>query len=148
MSEPHRQVWPADLLIDTHVLVWLVEGDGSLGSECIAAIDAFARQNRLYVSAITPWEIGLLVSKRRLQLASDVMVWMREALAKPGMQLAALESEIAVASTRLPFEMHGDPADRILVATARRLGAALVTADEALLGLAQGGYLRVMDARV
>jgi PIN domain nuclease of toxin-antitoxin system len=61
-------------------------------------------------------------------------------------QLAPLEPEIAVASTSLPFEMHSDPADRILVATARHLGATLVTADRALLDLASKGHFRAMDA--
>jgi len=61
-------------------------------------------------------------------------------------KLVGLEPEIAVASTRLPFEMHADPADRILVATARHLGATLVTADRALLGPATKGNFRAMDA--
>jgi PIN domain nuclease of toxin-antitoxin system len=111
-------------------------------------INEAARKDRIVVSAISPWEVALLVSKKRLSLDGDVMDWMRSALARPGVRLAPLEPEIAVASARLPFAMHGDPADRILVATARRLGATLVTADEALLGLAKGGHVRVMDARV
>jgi PIN domain nuclease of toxin-antitoxin system len=74
------------------------------------------------------------------------MEWIREALAKPGVQLAPLTPEIAVASTRLPFEMHADPADRILVATARHLGATLVTADKALLEMARQGHFVGMDA--
>jgi PIN domain nuclease of toxin-antitoxin system len=109
-------------------------------------IQKAADESRATVSAITPWEIGLLVSKGRLQLGSDVMEWIRAALAKPGVQLAPLEPEIAVASTRLPFEMHADPADRILVATARHLGATLVTADKALLDLAQNGHFKALDA--
>jgi PIN domain nuclease of toxin-antitoxin system len=76
------------------------------------------------------------VSKGRLQLAIDVMEWVEAALAKPGVQLAPLEPAIAVASSRPPFEMHADPTDRILVATARHLGATLVTADPALLDMA------------
>jgi PIN domain nuclease of toxin-antitoxin system len=111
-------------------------------------MDASARQSRLYVSAITPWEIGLLVNKGRLKLGAEVMQWVRDALALPGVTLAPLEPEIAVASTRLPFEMHADPADRILVATARHLGATLVTADEALLTLAKHGNFVGMDAGV
>ena len=146
MSVSPPQASPLRLLIDTHVLLWLVEGYGSLGSESRAAIDASARQSCLYISAITPWEIGLLVSKGRLQLGADVMQWIREALAKPGMRMAPLEPEIAVASTRLPFDIHPDPADRILVATARHLGATLVTADQALLEMAEKGHFVAMDA--
>jgi PIN domain nuclease of toxin-antitoxin system len=137
---------PPRLLLDTHVLLWLVEGYGRLGSESRAAIDTSAHQSCLYVSAITPWEIGLLVSKGRLQLGSDVMQWISAALAKPGVQLAPLDPEVAVASTRLPFEMHADPADRILVATARHLGATLVTADRPLMELSVKGYFRAVNA--
>jgi len=146
MNVPSPQGRPASLLIDTHVLLWLVEGYGSLGRRSRAAIDASTHQNCLYVSAITPWEIGLLVSKGRLRLGADTMQWLRTALAKPGVRLAPLEPEIAVASTCLPWEMHADPADRILVATARHLRATLVTADRALLEYAGQGHFKAQDA--
>jgi PIN domain nuclease of toxin-antitoxin system len=98
------------------------------------------------ISAITPWEIALLVSKGRVTLAQDVMDWINTALAVPGVRLTPLQPEIAVESTRLPFEMNPDPADRILVGTARHLGATLVTADQALLELSNKGHFRGIDA--
>jgi PIN domain nuclease of toxin-antitoxin system len=134
------------LLLDTHVLVWSLEEGPRLGASTKKELNEAARQNRIAISAITPWEIALLVSKDRLQLGVDVMVWVRDALAIPGVRLVPLDPEIAVASTRLPFEMHADPADRILVATARHIGATLVTADRALLELSLLGNLRVLDA--
>ena len=134
------------ILLDTHALVWSVEERPRLGSGAKRAINIAARLNQVAVSAISPWEIALLVSKGRLNLSTDVMVWVREALSKPGVNLVPLEPEIVVASTRLPFEMHPDPADRILVATARHLGATLVTADKSLLELAKKGHFRAMDA--
>jgi PIN domain nuclease of toxin-antitoxin system len=88
----------------------------------------------------------VLVRKKRIDLYRDVLVWVRDALSLPGLKLTPLEPEIAVASTRLPFEMHADPADRILVATARHLGATLVTADGALLEFAKQGHFVAMDA--
>jgi PIN domain nuclease of toxin-antitoxin system len=136
------------ILLDTHVLVWLIFGDTKLGRNAREAIGIALGDARGVVSAITPWEIGVLVSKKRIDLFQDVMGWMRSALTLPGVTLAQLEPEIAVASTRLPFEIHADPADRILVATARHLGATLVTADEALLGLAEKGCFRALDARI
>lgn len=148
MTEEEKGEEPALLLLDTHALVWSVENSPRLGSVAKAMINEAAREDRIAVSAISPWEIALLVSKNRLSLRDDVMEWVRSALMRPGLRLVPLEPEIAVASTRLPFEMHGDQADRILVATARRLGAVLVTADETLLGLAKGGHVRGMDARV
>ena len=134
------------LLLDTHVLVWLMFGDVKLGQQVTASIREAARDNRLLLSAITPWEIALLASKKRINLYRDLMEWIREALAMPGLKLVPLEPEIAVASTCLPFEMHADPADRILVATARHLGATLVTADQSLLALAKIGHFRALDA--
>jgi len=134
------------LLVDTHTLIWMVEEAPQLGAQVAEVLNRAGWEDRIAVSAITPWEIALLVSKGRLKLGAEVMRWIRVALAKPGVRLVPLEPEIAVESTRLPFEMHADPADRILVATARHLGATLVTADKTLLDLAKKGYLHAMDA--
>jgi PIN domain nuclease of toxin-antitoxin system len=134
------------LLVDTHTLIWMVEEAPRLGVQTVEALNRAGWEGRIAVSAITPWEIALLVSKNRLKLGADVMQWIRATLSKPGVRLVALEPEIAVASTRLPFEMHADPADRILVATARHLGATLVTADKALLEIARNGHFAVLDA--
>lgn len=134
------------LLLDTHVVIWLTEGDLQLGTRAKEALRQAYREERALISAITPWEIALLVRKGRLKLGRDVLEWVNRALDVPGVQLAALEPEVAVDSTRLPWEAHGDPADRILVATARHLGATLVTADGALLEFARQGHFVGMDA--
>ena len=136
------------LLLDTHVLVHLTDGNQKLGVRAREVIRLAYREDRAAVSAITPWEIALLVCKKRLTLDQDVLSWIHTALAVPGVRLIPLEPEIAVASTRLPWEMHPDPADRILVATARSLGATLVTADGALLGMAKKGHFKALDATV
>jgi PIN domain nuclease of toxin-antitoxin system len=134
------------LLLDTHVLLWATLNEPRLGPQAAKNINLASRQDRLAVSAITPWEIAVLESRKRITLQKDVLAWIREALARPGVSLVPLEPEIAVASTRLPFEMHSDPADRILVATARHLGATLVTADKGLLEVAKKGFVVAMDA--
>jgi len=136
------------LLIDTHVLIWSMQNGPRLGDSTRKQLNEAAHQNRIAVSAITPWEIALLVSKGLLNLDRDVMDWVRDTLAKPGVTLIPLDPEIAAASTRLPFEMHPDPADRILVATARHIGATLVTADRLLLDLAAKGNIRALDAQL
>ena len=136
-----------ELLLDTHVLIWMVEADPRLSEAMKNRLRQGSRESRLVVSAITPWEIALLVAKNRLKLRSDIQAWIDEALALPGIRLEPLSPSIAVASTRLPWEMHGDPADRILAATARHLGATLITADEQLLQFGAEGNLRVMAAR-
>jgi PIN domain nuclease of toxin-antitoxin system len=142
MSDPP----PSSLLLDTHTLLWMVENHPRLGAGAAGAMNRAGREDRLSISAITLWEIGLLASKQRIDLHRDVMEWVHEVLALPGLSLVQLLPEIAVTSTRLPFEMHPDPADRILVATARRFGATLVTADRALLDLAGSGRFKAMDA--
>jgi PIN domain nuclease of toxin-antitoxin system len=142
MSDPP----PSSLLLDTHTLLWMVENHPRLGAGAAGAMNRAGREDRLSISAITLWEIGLLASKKRIDLHRDVMEWVHEVLALPRLSLVQLLPEIAVTSTRLPFEMHPDPADRILVATARRFGATLVTADRALLDLAGSGRFKAMDA--
>lgn len=88
----------------------------------------------------------LLVSKGRLHLGLDVLQWAEEVLGHPGVSLAPLTPEVALQSTRFPFEMHSNLADRIPVATARQSRATLVTADCLLLYLGAQGWLRTMDA--
>jgi PIN domain nuclease of toxin-antitoxin system len=143
ITERAQSAW---LVLDTHTLLWMVENHPRLGSETATILNRTAREDRIAVSAITPWEIALLVSKKRIDLHRDTLEWVSAALALPGVHLVPLEPEIAVASTRLPFEMHADPADRILVATARHLGATLVTADQPLLGLARKGNFKALNA--
>ena len=132
------------VLLDTHVLVWLVNGDAQLSPSAQQHILAAPQ---VWVSAITPWEIAMLVAKQRLTLTKDVLDWVAQALALPGIRLAALAPEIAVASSRLPGHLHGDPADRHLAATARQLNLALVTADEKLLAYGAQGHVAVISAR-
>jgi PIN domain nuclease of toxin-antitoxin system len=134
------------LLLDTHVVLWAALNETRLGRRAAKTIDLASREDRLAIAAITPWEIGLLVSKNRINLHKDVLDWVRDTLAKPGVHLVPLEPEISVASTRLPFDMQPDPADRILVATARYLGATLVTADKTLLELAKKGHFKALNA--
>ena len=98
------------------------------------------------VPAISIWEIAQLEATRRLQLSVDVRAWVGRALAFPGVRLTGLTPAIAIESTRLPGALHRDPADRILIATARLMGAALVTRDERILGYAKKGHVKVVDA--
>ena len=130
------------LLLDTHVLVWLLDDSARISDSIHAEIQQAADEDRLFVSAITPWEIAMLVSKGRLRLSRDVAEWIGAALGLPGVRLEPLSPAIAVASTRLPWEVHGDPADRILLATARHLDATLVTIDSQILGYGKLGFVK------
>ena len=93
------------------------------------------------------WEVAMLEVRARIQLSLDCRAWVDKALTAPGTRLQALTPAIAVESTRLPSIIHGDPVDRILVATARHIGASFATRDERILKYARSGYLQVLDAR-
>ena len=134
------------ILLDTHAFVWTVDGDRRLGPGARAAIEEAAASDGILVSAITPWEIALLVAKGRLRLGREVGAWLEAALALPGIVLAPIEPAIAVDSTRLPGDFHADPADRLVVATSRHRGVPLLTADRAVLDYAASGHVRAVDA--
>ena len=139
---------PVDLyVLDTHVWIWLVNGGPERVLEGAAnGIRHAAAESALAVSAISVWEVAMLESKGRLQLRMDCLEWVAEATRRTGLRVLPLSPEIAVASTRLPGELHGDPSDRIIAATARHASAILVTRDRALLRYAAGGYLRAIEA--
>ena len=135
------------LLLDTHCWIWLEGGiSGKFSAGGLAAVRSARTEARLWVSVISVWEVALLEARGRISLRMDCAGWIREALATPGLSLAPLTPEIAVESTRLPGGLHGDPADRIIVATARAYGARLLTKDRKLLDYARGKHLRVVPA--
>ena len=134
------------IVLDTHVLVWVMEDDAKLGSEARRAIVEASRNNEVGVSAITPWEIALLVEKGRIRLAREVAEWVDAALAAPGVRLLPIEPRIALDSVRLPGALHADPADRLIVATARHWGANLMTADGAIIDYAKAEHVEVVEA--
>ena len=116
------------ILLDTHVLIWWANGEHErLSAAAIAAIEA-EEQQRL-VSAISCWEVAMLAERGRLGLSVDMERWLNLVASVPRLQLLPLSPAVAVASTRLPGTFHADPADRFLVAQARHLNIALVTAD-------------------
>jgi PIN domain nuclease of toxin-antitoxin system len=134
------------ILLDTHAWVWTMEGAGEIGRRARGGGGEAAPRGAVLVSVISVWEVAMLEAKGRVRFTLEIGEWVRRALAAPGVRLAELTPEIAIDSTRLPGGVHGDPADRILVATARRTGAALVTRDERLLELGAAGVLAVVDA--
>jgi PIN domain nuclease of toxin-antitoxin system len=134
------------MVLDTHVLVWALADDARLGRKARAAIEQSAAEAGVLVSAITPWEIAMLAQNGRLVLGRETAAWIDAALAVPGIRLAPLEPAVAIDSVRLPGEIHADPADRIIIATARFQGVALLTADRAILDYGAAGHVTVLDA--
>ncbi|MFN3544015.1 MAG: type II toxin-antitoxin system VapC family toxin [Thiobacillus sp.] len=136
----------AGLVIDTHVWLWLEADPDRLGEQARARIEQAARAGRLWVSVMSVWEIGMLVAKDRIRLSMPVDEWVRQASATPGMQMLGVIPEIALESTRLPDAPHGDPVDRLLMASARVHNLTLVTADEKILAYAGQGHLKALHA--
>lgn len=121
------------ILLDTHVLVWWAGGEHHLlSASARRAIEKERADGELLVSSISAWEMAMLVARQRLALSMDVAEWLSAVAEVDGLRFVAVDNDIAVASTTLPGELHRDPADRIIVATGRKFGAALVTADQKL----------------
>ena len=122
---------PVALMLDTHIWVWHVMGDKRLSR----GHDALLEENEingLGVSVISCWDVANLVRLGRLRFPLPVMAWLEQALAYPGIRLLPLTPRIAVEATQLPEPFHRDPADRLLVATARVHGVPIVTVDAAI----------------
>lgn len=134
------------IVLDTHVLVWVMDDDAKLGPQARETIVEASKADQVGVSAITPWEIALLVEKGRLRLAREVAKWLDAALAAQGVRLLPIEPRVALDSVRLPGVFHADPADRLIVAAARRWGATLITADAAIISYAKTGHVEAMEA--
>ena len=136
------------LVLDTHVWIWVAEGQAErLAAPVIHEIGIASQEGRLHVSAISSWEVAMLVQKGRLTLAQDVRDWVAATRKPPGVLIAPITSEIAIDSAELPAFAHGHPADRLITSTARALSAELVTCDEVLLRYGATGHVRTVDAR-
>lgn len=119
------------IVLDTHALVWWVNGDARLSLTAKSAIeDALAGSGQVLVSAITAWEIAMLVERDRIALAMDLDEWLRSVESIEGVSMVPITPQVAVQSVTLPGEFHKDPADRMIVALAREQNAPVVTADE------------------
>jgi PIN domain nuclease of toxin-antitoxin system len=109
------------VVLDTHVWIWMAAGDQR-------ASQLRGYTGRLILPAISVWETAMLAAKGRLKLKPDVDTWVRQNLGAP-VEMEPLSAEISIRSSRLG-DFHGDPADRIIVATALALQMSLVTADQ------------------
>nr|WP_303628877.1 type II toxin-antitoxin system VapC family toxin [Burkholderia glumae] len=118
------------IVLDTHALVWWVTDDPALSTKAKAAIKRELNGGEILVSAISAWEIAMLVEREKLVLSMDVGSWLAAVQAIEVVRLVPVDPEIAVKSVELPGEFHKDPADRMIVATARKFAVPLVTKDE------------------
>ena len=118
------------LLLDTHIARWLDSGDQRLRAPTRALIDAcWQSGGTIHLSAISAWEIALLVESGRIALDVPVEAWLRRFIERPGLSAAPLDWQAACQAYRLHHLEHRDPADRLLIATAIALACPLVTYD-------------------
>lgn len=132
------------ILLDTHVLVWLDQDSPSISEAAYAIVDEALAAGDLAVSAIAFWEVATLLRKRRLRLDLNASAW-RDAFLTRGLEELPVTGAIGIAAVELD-DFDADPADRIIVATARAHNATLLTADEKI--LAWPGRLDRRDARL
>ena len=118
------------IVLDTQCWIWWVMGNNTRLSNRQVRTISNHESDQIGVSAISCWEVAKLVELRKIQLPLEITEWVRAALQYPAISLLELTPEIAIESTRLPGNFHRDPADQIIVATARVLGCPLLTTDE------------------
>lgn len=117
-------------LLDTHTWIWWNQSEEKLTPK---VKDLISGQNELYLSDISVWEFCKLVEKGKLELSVDTHFWVNEALKMRNLKTIRITPETACQSTLLPQPFHNDPADQIIVATARVIGATLLSKDERII---------------
>lgn len=130
-------------LLDTHIWIWLQEGNrDKLKRSALEQAEAWHEQGRLNLSAISVWEIGQLAARQRISLSTTVDAWVQVALDDPALTLLELSVPVLLEAPRLPGTLHKDPADRMLIATARHHGLTLLTRDDEILKYAKQRHVK------
>ena len=127
------------LLLDTCVMIFIADGR-RMGSTAQREIRAASITGGVLISPVSAWEIGLLSAKNAFPFSPDPKSWFQLFLAYPGVRLTPLTPEIAIESSFLP-PLHADPADRLLIATARAVQVPIVTRDRRILAYARAGVV-------
>ncbi len=133
-----------NLLLDTHAIVWSFGGE-PLSAEASEAIDTtWAQGWTVFISPISAWEVGMLVRKGRLRLPQAPYRWLESVLATRGVELADLPPDVLIDANFLPDCRLTDPADEMLVATARALNLTMITRDRSILAYAEAGHVQAI----
>ncbi len=118
------------VLLDTHIWLWWLLGDGALSDKEGDALDKLAASNKLAISWVSIWETEMLERKVRIQLLPDFQSWIRAATNPEIIILLSADTEVVLAQRQLPESFHGDPADRLIAATSLLSGYELATHDQ------------------
>ncbi len=119
------------IVLDTHILLWWVtQQEGRLSTAATKVLSEELKSGDVAISSISAWEIAMLIQRKRIALAMELREWLAIVGQIEGVRFIPVDNAIAVESESLPGEFHRDPADRMIVATARKHGAPLLTMDE------------------
>jgi PIN domain nuclease of toxin-antitoxin system len=121
------------IVLDTHVWVFFVSNPELLSEKAKESLDDAMEKKSILISSISIWEVALLVARDRLRLTLDVADWIAKSESLPFLTFVPVDNSIALKSVNLPQPLHNDPADRMIIATAILMGAALVTKDNKIL---------------
>ena len=131
------------ILLDTCALLWSANQE-PLSPAAVQALSQATAASALYLSPVSAWEIGVLASRGRISLHLPADQYVAKVFSQPGVRVAGLTPEIAVKSSSLPGNLHPDPADRLLISTARVMGLTLVTRDRRILAYGGRGHVAVL----
>lgn len=132
------------ILLDTHVIIWTLLKPDELSSKVHSIIDLAQQEQRLLISSISLWEIAMLKSKKRINIYEPLKDFLQSIIDIDGIKLIDITAKIAAESVILTDDFHGDPADRLITATAISESAILLTRDEKILSWAQLGNIRAI----
>jgi PIN domain nuclease of toxin-antitoxin system len=131
----------AAVLLDTCAVIYVANGD-AIAAGARRAIREAALDEGVLVSPISAWEIGMLAARRRVEFHPDAKRWFLDFLAQSGIRVTPLSSEAAIDAASLDDPFPGDPADRLLVSTARHLDVPIVTRDRSILAYGRSGRVK------
>lgn len=135
------------VLLDTCAVIWLANGD--LAPQTVDIVVRAALSDGVFVSPISAWEVGLLSRPRpnrspSLAFLPDPKTWFTRFMTGAGIRQAPFSPDIAIEASWLPGEIHGDPGDRLIIATARTLQIPILTRDAKILDYAGAGHVRAI----
>jgi PIN domain nuclease of toxin-antitoxin system len=137
---------PGAVLLDTCAVIWWVNGD--LSDDSIEVLVRAGLADAILISPISAWELGMLSSPKRrsprLTLLPDPLSWFARVMDRPGVKRADLTASAAMSASYLPEPLHGDPADRLLIATARELNVPILTRDKEMLAYGGAGHVATL----
>ena len=133
-----------NLLLDTHILIWSLAKSDELTAEVKEAIKLAKADKSLYLSSISLWEIAMLAQKQRISVYRRIADFLQTIEKIRGLNILQITANIAAESVTLPGDIHGNPADRIIIASCREISATLITRDQQILDWANLGHMKIL----